>query len=337
MEVMRNLQNRIDRLPRIRLVHLPTPLEELRRLSKAVGGPRLWIKRDDCTGLAFGGNKERKVEFVMADAVQKGADVVITIGDVQSNHARATAAAARKLGLKAVLFLRRGERKEYDGNLLLDHLLGADIIFIHRKSWRNIESIMNETMKELKEKGHVPYLIPSGASYPVGAVAYVNAALELYVQAAERGLNFDYVIHAAGSGGTQAGLVLGNKALKSEIEVLGVCVEPNDGWLTEKTVKIANGTAKLLGLDMIVEKSDVTLVDEYVGEGYGVLTKEVGDAIKLVAQTEGIFLDPVYTGKAMAGLLDMIKHGRFNKNDNIVFVHTGGTPVLFTYRKGLGI
>jgi len=335
METVRDLQARIDRLPRIRLVHLPTALEELPRLSKALGGPRLWIKRDDCTGLAFGGNKERKMEFVMADAIQKGADVVITTGAVQSNHARATAAAARKLGLKAVLILRGKERKTYDANLLLDYLFGADIVFVSA-DWQQIGPIMEDKAKELKKKGHVPYLIPSGASYPVGAVAYVNAAIELFVQAEERRLKVDYVIHAAGSGGTQAGLVLGNKALKNNIETLGVSDEPSGGWLAERTVEIANGAAKLLGLDETVEKRDVALIEDYVGEGYGVLTKEVNDAIKLMAKTEGILLDPVYTGKAMAGLIDMIKHGRFNKNENVLFIHTGGNPALFAYRKALG-
>jgi len=334
MEKIRDFKTRIDKLPRIRLVNLPTPLEELPRLSRALGGPRLWIKRDDCTGLAFGGNKERKMEFVMADAVQKGADVVITTGDVQSNHARATAAAAKKLGLRAVLLLRGKERKEYDGNLLLDHLLGANIIFIST-SWREIEPIMNEKARGLEKKGHVPYLIPGGASYPLGAIAYVNATIELFTQAKERSLKLDHVIHAAGSGGTQAGLVLGNKALKNGTDILGMSVEPSDGWLAERTVNIANGSAKLLGLNVTVKETDVILFDDYVGEGYGVLTKEVSDVIKLVAQTEGILLDPVYTGKAMAGLIDMIKRGRFDKQENVVFIHTGGVPALFAYRKAL--
>jgi len=335
VEAIRDLQARIDRLPRIRLVHLPTALEELPRLSKVLGGPRLWIKRDDCTGLAFGGNKERKMEFVMADAVQKGADVVITTGVLQSNHSRATAAAARKLGLKAVLVLRGKEPKEYDGNLLLDYLFGADIVFVN-EDWRKIGPIMEKTAKEWEKKGHVAYIIPSGASYPVGAVAYVNAVIELFTQAKERSIKVNYVVHAAGSGGTQAGLVLGNKALKNGTQVLGVSVEPNGGWLIERTVEIANGTAKLLGLDMTVEKRDVNILEDYIGEGYAVLTKEVSDAIKLMAQTEGILLDPVYTGKTIAGLIDMIKRGRFDKSENVVFIHTGGNPALFAYKKALG-
>ena len=294
---------------------------------------KLWIKRDDCTGLAFGGNKERKMEFVMADAISKRADTVVTTGDMQSNHARATAAAAKKLGLRAVLVLRGRQPTEYDGNLLLDFLFGADVRFV-QVDWRQIGPKLEAVAKELKKNGHTPYVIPGGASYPIGAVAYVNATAELFKQAKDANMNIDHVVHAAGSGGTQAGLVLGNKALKTGIKILGVSVEPDD-WLVKSTVEIANGCAKLLGAKEAVDKDDVTLIEDYVGEGYGVLTKEVGNAIKLVAQVEGILLDPVYTGKAMAGLIDMIKHGRFNSKDNVVFIHTGGTPALFAYKKGL--
>ena len=329
---LEKLHLQIARLPRIRLVNLPTPLEEMRRLSGFLGGPRLWIKRDDCTGLAFGGNKERKMEFVVADAVSKGADIVITTGDMQSNHARATAAAAKKVGLDAVLIIWGREPTEYDGNLLLNYLFGADIRFV-QVGWRQIAKL-EAVAKELKKKGHIPYVIPGGASYPVGAVAYVNAMMELLMQARDANMNIDYVVHAAGSGGTQAGLVLGNKVLKTGIKILGVSVAPDD-WLVNSTVEIANGCAKLLDVKEVVDKDDVALIEDYVGEGYGVLTKEVSDAIKLVAQVEGILLDPVYTGKAMAGLIDMIKRGRFDNKENIVFIHTGGTPALFAYKKGL--
>jgi len=330
---IQKLRSQIARLPRIRLVNLPTPLEEMRRLSEFLGGPRLWMKRDDLTGLAFGGNKERKMEFVMADALNKKADVVVTTGPVQSNHARATAAAARKMGLKAVLVLRGKQPTEYDGNLLLDSLFGAEIRFVQADS-RHVGPKLEAVAEELKKEGHRPYIVPGGASYPVGAVAYVNAMTELFEQAKAANINIGCVVHAAGSGGTQAGLVLGNKALKAGIEILGVGAEPDD-WLVKSTVEIANGCAELLGVKEVVERDDVTLVGDYVGEGYGVLTKEVSDAIKLVAQMEGILLDPVYTGKAMAGLIDMVRRGRFDKKDNVVFVHTGGTPALFAYKRGL--
>lgn len=333
METIEKLKTKIDRLPRAKLVNLPTPLQEIPRLTKLLKGPRLWMKRDDCTGLAFGGNKERKAEFVLADALSKRADVVITSGGIQSNHARATAAAARKLGLKVVLIIYGKEPKSYDGNLLLDYLLGADVRFVN-VGGSKLVTVLKRTAEELKGKGHVPYVIPGGASYSVGAVAYVDAMLELLTQAEEMGFKIDYVVHAAGSGGAQAGLILANKAVKSGIEVLGMCVEPVNGWLLKRTVEIANEAAELLGLKVAVKPSDVTLIKDYAGE-YGVLTSEVLNAIKLVAQTEGIVLDPVYTGKAMAGLMEMVRQGRFKKDDNVVFFHTGGVPALFPYKKDL--
>jgi len=321
----------IGKLPRVKLVNLPTPLEEMPRLSKVLGGPRLWIKRDDYTGLAFGGNKARKMEFVMADAISKKADVVITTGDAQSNHARVTTAAAAKLGMKTILILHEEKPKEYDGNLLLDDILGADIRFIHAEMGE-ISSIMKEIAKELENEGYAPYIIPSGASYPMGSVGYVNASLELLIQANEMGIEVNYIVHAVGSGGTQAGLVLGNKALKTKIKVLGISVGPSKVSLARHTATIADGTSKLLGLDTSVTPNEVMIIDDYVEEGHGVLTQGVIDAIKLVAKTEGILLDPVYTGKAMMGLMDLLKRGYFNEKEHIVFVHTGGTPAIFAYK-----
>jgi len=333
LETIQSLRRKIDKLPRAKLVNLPTPLEEMPRLTKLLKGPRLWIKRDDCTGLAFGGNKERKTEFVMGDALSKKADVVITTGGIQSNHVRATTAAARKLGLRAVLVLRGEKPESYDGNLLLDHLLGAELRFVN-VDWRETDPVLRDVAKIWREKGHVPYVIPGGASYSVGAVAYVDAMVELLVQAQNASLKISHIVHAAGSGGTQAGLILAGKALESKIGILGVCVEPENGWLVKETVEIVNEAAKLLDVKVSVKPSDVTLIKEY-SEEYGVLTPEVSDAIKLVAQTEGILLDPVYTGKAMAGLIDIIKQKRFKKEDNVVFIHTGGTPALFAYKKEL--
>lgn len=333
MKKIADLQKRINKLPRIKLARLPTPLEEMPNLTKALGGPKLWVKRDDLTGIAFGGNKERKTEFVVADVIQKGADVIITTGAVQSNHARVTAAAAKKLGLKVVLVLRGKEPQEYDGNLLLDSLFGADIRFVQMDSQQALPA-MEEVAEELKREGHKPYIVPGGASYPIGAVGYVNAVLELINQAKEENLNIDYIFHASGSGGTQAGLVTANKALEAEIEILGICIKPNaNQWLTEKIVKIANGIAKLLDLKEVVNRKDVVLIGDYAGEAHGVPTSEAVEAIKLVAQTEGILLDPVYTGKSLAGLIDLIKKEHFRKDDNVVFIHTGGTPALFACRK----
>ncbi|MFB0567323.1 MAG: D-cysteine desulfhydrase family protein [Candidatus Bathyarchaeia archaeon] len=333
MEKIADLQKQINKLQRIELARLPTPLEEMQRLSKFLGGPKLWIKRDDLTGTAFGGNKERKTEFFMSDAIQKGADVIITTGPIQSNHARITAAVAKKLGLKVVLVLRGNEPQEYDGNLLLDHLFGADIRFV-QVGWQQALPAMEKVAEELKKEGHKSYIVPGGASYPIGAVGYFNAMLELNNQAEEANLNINYIVHASGSGGTQSGLVTADKALGTETEILGMCIEPNaTRWLTEKIVEIASGITKLLGLKETVNREDIVLIDDYAGESYGVLTPEAVDAIKLVAQTEGILLDPVYTGKAMAGLIDLIRQKRFKKDENVVFVHTGGTPALFTYKK----
>jgi len=331
------LQRKIDRLPRVKLVNLPTPLEKMPRLTSALNGPQLWTKREDCTGLAFGGNKERKAEFALGDALNKKADVVITVGPVQSNHARATAAAARKLGLKVILVLSGEKPSNYDGNMLVNHLLGADIRFLEGKPTKlDRMRFTEEIAADLRKKGHVPYVIPAGASYPPGAIAYVNAMLELLSQAKKGGFRIDYVVHAAGSGGTQAGLVLANKALGPIVNILGICAEPHiKDKLVEETVEIARGAAKLLDLDVTVKPDDVDLNEDYAGEAYEAPTPEALNAIKLVAQTEGILLDPIYTGRAMAGIIDLIRQTHYEKDENIVFIHTGGTPTLFPYREDL--
>jgi L-cysteate sulfo-lyase len=326
---MENINELINRLPRVRLANLPTPLEEMPHLSKLLGGTRIWIKRDDLTGLIFGGNKVRKLEFEMAEAKNKGADVVITDGVLQSNHARTVVTAARKLGVKVVLVLRGKEPKEYDGNLLLDRIFGVDIRFV-RAEWHEMGVITKKVVGELQEEGHTPYVIYF--SSPLGSVGYVNAFLELITQARKTKFKIDRVVHAAGSGGTQAGLIVGNKVLEAGIEVIGISVEPDGDWLLNTTVEIADGCAKLLGLDFSITSEDVKLLYDYVGEGHGVLTEEVIDAIKLVAETEGILLDPVYTGKAMVGLIDLAKQGHFRRQENVVFLHTGGLPAIFAYK-----
>jgi L-cysteate sulfo-lyase len=329
------LQRRVDRIPRVRILNLPTPLEKMPRLTSALNGSQLWIKREDCTGLAFGGNKERKAEFSLGDALSKKADIVVTVGPLQSNHSRATAAAATKLGLKVVLVITGEKPNSYDGNMLLINLLGAEIRFLEGKTSRLAKiRFMQEIATDLKRKGHVPYVIPAGASYPPGAIAYVNAMLELLAQARKNGFKVDALIHAAGSGGTQAGLILANKALGSKVRVLGICAEPRSkDHLTKETLEIAGGAARLLNLDVRVKPEDVILSEDYVGKAYEEPTPEALRAIRLVAQTEGILLDPVYTGRAMAGLTDLTRQGHFAKDDNIVFMHTGGTPTLFPYKK----
>lgn len=270
----------------------------------------------------------------MGDALSRKADIVITAGPVQSNHSRATAAAARRLGLKIILVLSGEEPKTYDGNLLLDWLLGAEIRFFHGKAKKlGRAQFMEEIAEDLRKKGHVPYVIPGGASYPPGAIAYANAMLELFGQARLYDFGIDHVVHAAGSGGTQAGLVLANRILGSKVDVVGISAEPNlKDELVKKTIEIANATAKKLRVDVAVNSDDVILNEDYAGDAYDVPTSEALDAISLVAKTEGILLDPIYTGRAMAGLIDLIRRSLFRKDDNVVFLHSGGTPTLFPYK-----
>ena len=324
----------IGKLPRVRLATLPTPLEDAPRLSKMLDGPRILFKRDDNYGFAFGGNKARKLEFLIADAIEKGADTVITTGGLQSNHARLTAAAAKKYGMHPILVLRGDAPAEFDGNLLLDRLLGAEIRTI-AADIRNTMPIMEDIAEEVRDGGGVPYVIPSGGSTPVGAVAYSNAMLEIVSQAVEMSVKVDHVAFSSGSGGTQAGLLFGAKALNFEGKILGISDGASRDPLVHRVVDIANGCARLAGSHLSVSLKDVEFLDEYAGKGYGILQKEVVDAIVTVARTEGIFLDPVYTGKAMWGLIDLIHQGYFEKHETVAFIHTGGTPALFPYKNDL--
>lgn len=320
------LRKRIDRLPRIRLANLPTPLEEMRSLSKSLGGPKLWIKRDDLTGLVFGGNKVRKLEFEMMKVLEAKADVVVADGAIQSNHACAAANVARKLGLKTVLILRGKKPQKFTGNLLINHILGADVRFVQAE-WEETGKIAQEVVEELRAEGYTPYVVPF--SSPLSSVGYVNAFLELIEQAETMNLGIDYVIHASGSGGTQAGLVVGKKALEMEIGVISIAAERNGSWLLCRTTQLANDCARLLESTGMITKEDIKIFHDYVGEGYGVASQEIKGVIKKVAEIEGILLDPVYTSKAMIGLMDLIERGCFEKRDNLVFLHTGGIPAIF--------
>ncbi|MCJ7505402.1 D-cysteine desulfhydrase family protein [Candidatus Bathyarchaeota archaeon] len=324
----------IGRLPRVRLATLPTPLDEAPRLTKMLGGPRILFKRDDNDGFALGGNKARKLEFLIADAMQKGADTIITTGGVQSNHARITAAAAKRYGMRPILVLRGDSSAEYDGNLLLDKLFGAEIRIV-APDMRDTMPIMQDIAEEMRDGGREPYIIPSGGSNPVGAIAYSNAMLEIISQAVEMSVKVDHVVFASGSGGTQGGLLFGAKALNFQGRILGISDGASRDPLASKIVEIANGCARLIDSHVLVSLKDVDFLDQYAGKGYGILQKEVVDAIMTVAGTEGILLDPVYTGKAMWGLMDLIHQGYFEKDETVVFIHTGGTPALFAYRKEL--
>ena len=323
------------RTQKISFAGFPTPLQKMPRLSRVLGGPRLFVKRDDMTDLAFGGNKARKLEFLFADAKNKGADVVISTGAVQSNCACMVAAAARRLGMKPVLVLVGKEPDDYDGNLFLDKLLSAEIHFIDGYG-PHVEDLMNSLAEEFKAKGRKPYVIPVGASVPLTVPGYALAMEELVNQFREIGERIDYVVCACGTGGTQAGLILGARLLDVTAKILGVNVFAIKADASRTIAQLVNGSAELLGVDLSIVPEEVTVFDDYIKEGYGVLNKEVTEAIKLVAETEGIFLDPVYTGKAMVMLIELIKKGYFKEDDNVVFFHTGGLPALFLYRNELG-
>jgi L-cysteate sulfo-lyase len=304
------------------------------RLSEALGGPRIFIKRDDCTGLATGGNKTRKLEFLIADALQKGADTVITQGAVQSNHARQTAAAAAKFGLKCrILLENRTGSKQPDycesGNVLLDHLLGSPTEMFPGAT--DMNKAMEEVAEQIRREGGKPYIIPGGGSNAIGALGYVDCAMELITQANSTGLNIHEVVHATGSAGTQAGLVAGFEGSRSGIPVLGIGVRAPREAQENSVFRLATLTADLMGMPGAVSRESVKANCDYVGEGYGVPTPGMVEAVTLLARTEGILLDPVYTGKGMAGLIDLIRKKHYTQGQNIVFVHTGGSAALFGY------
>lgn len=326
----------LSRFPRRRFAHLPTPLEPMDGLTRTLGGPRLWIKRDDCTGLAGGGNKTRKLEFLIADARRNGADCIITQGATQSNHTRQTAAIAAIEGLDCHILLedRTGSSDPdyvYNGNVLLDQLFGASVSSYPADT--DMDARMAELSTSLQAEGKKPYVIPGGGSNPVGALGYVNAALELLTQANEQGLRIDRVVHATGSAGTQAGLVTGLVASNSNIPVLGIGVRAPEPKQHASVLELAQATAGLIGCAGTVAADDVHVNCDYVGEGYGIPTRQTLEALQLVAQCEGILLDPVYSGKAMAGLVDLIVSKTLDGDENIVFLHTGGSQALFAYRR----
>lgn len=306
----------------------------MHRLSAELGGPKLWIKRDDCTGLATGGNKTRKLEYLVADALQQGADTLITLGALQSNHARQTAAAAAKLGLKCVLVLEERvsqptDAYRHNGNLLLDRLLGARLKYVPRDT--SMSGAADEAADEVRRAGGRPYVIPGGGSNAVGALGYVGCALEILQQAADLGIKIDHVVHATGSSGTQAGLIAGFDGARSGVHVLGITVgRPRDNQ-ERNVAKLLDETWAHLGLSGAPSAEAIEANDGYFGEAYGMPTPGMKEAVDLLARTEAVLLDPVYSGKAMAGLIDLVRKGRFGKDQNVVFVHTGGQAGLFAY------
>jgi len=308
------------------LALLPTPLQELARLSAALGGPRLWTKRDDQTGLAFGGNKTRKLAYLVADALAQGADTLITAGAVQSNHCRQTAAAAARAGLACALVLRGTAPAHTTGNLLLDRILGAQV---HWAGTEDRAEVMRRVASDLERAGHKPYVIPYGGSNALGASAYAMAMQEFVAQAQAAGVRFDRVVFATSSGGTQAGMVVGARAFGFAGEVLGISVDEPADKLRAHVARLASETAALLELDFAVTPDDVHVNDGYLGGGYAVMGPPEREAIDLAAHTEGLLVDPVYTGRALAGLIDLIRKGVIGKGETVVFWHTGGQPALF--------
>ncbi len=330
----------LARFPRLSFAHLPTPLEPMKRLSELLGGPRLWIKRDDCTGLSTGGNKTRKLEFLMADALKQQADTIVTQGATQSNHARLTAAIAARLGMECHLLLedRTGSNAEsytLNGNVLLDRLHGATVS--KRPGGADMQAEMERLADRLRRDGRKPYVIPAGGSNPIGALGYANAALEILYQATGLGLNIACVVHATGSAGTQAGLVAGFKGLGGQIPVLGIGVRAPKEKQEEMVFSLARRTADHIGLGDVVERSDVSANCDYVGPGYGLPTPGMAEAVRLLARTEGVLLDPVYSGKGMDGLIDLVRKGRFSRDSDVVFLHTGGSAGLFGYPDAFGL
>lgn len=327
----------LARFPRVRLAHLPTPLEPLPRLSEALG-VELWIKRDDCTGLAGGGNKTRKLEFLLGEALAQEADTLVTQGAVQSNHVRQTAAAAAAHGLACEIILeeRTGSKADdyvWNGNVLLDRLLGAE----HRTVPGGTDMVaeLERTAEQVRRRGGRPYVIPGGGSNAVGALGYVDCAREIVVQADDLDLKIDRIVTATGSAGTQAGLVAGLAVTGADIAVLGIGVRAPKPKQEENVLKLARETAALLGRPEAVTAGMVVADCDYVGAGYGLVDQGVIEALKLAARTDGIVLDPVYSGKAMKGLIALAGQGAF-EGETVVFLHTGGAQGLFGYGSEIG-
>jgi len=323
----------LDNFPRLPLAHLPTPLEHLPRLSEHLGGPQIYVKRDDCTGLASGGNKTRKLEFSMAAALEEGADTIITVGAVQSNHVRQTAAAACKLGLKCEVLLehRVAEPSEYylgSGNVLLDRIFDANLR--EYPGGTDFDAAMEEVAEEIRAGGGKPYIIPGGASNMIGALGYVNCAVELLGQIEQQGLKVDHIVTPTGSAGTQGGLIVGLKVMESAIPLLGIGVNVPQDEQEEKVYELACETADYIGKPGCVAREDVIANCDYVGDGYGVPTESMNEAVLLLARTEGLLFDPVYSGKGLAGMIDLIRQGSLG-NGTIIFLHTGGSAALFAY------
>lgn len=328
----------LDTLPRVSLAHLPTPLQPLDRLSAALDGPRIWLKRDDCTGLGTGGNKTRKLEFLLGEAIDQAADVVITFGAVQSNHARQTAAACANQGLECHLLLARkvpwtDPGYETLGNIQLGGLFGAHI---HLLEGADVERHSKSLLSELELQNRRPYVIPVGGSNATGALGYADCARELSIQCADQGIELTDVIHATSSAGTQAGLVAGFAAIEKDVRIHGINVsEPDSRELESVILNLANDVLERVDLEHVVSAKAIHVDSRFLGEGYGLPTEEALAAIHRLGELEGVLFDPVYSGKAMSGLLARVREGEFTGCKDLVFIHTGGIASLPVYNSVL--
>jgi len=311
-------------IPRISIAHLPTPVESMPNLSEALGKTKFLIKRDDQTGLALGGNKTRKLEFLMAGAVESGAKTLLTAGAIQSNHCRQTAAAAARCGMECILILT-GDPTEPSGNLLLDHLFNAKIVWATRETR---DQILQQKYEEAQSAGKKPYLIPYGGSNRIGATAYAFALQEML----EQGVSPDWIVFPSSSGGTQAGLVLGARLLGYKGKILGISVDEAAADLKVHVAELASQASELLGEALSFSAQDVLVNDDYLGGGYGVMGDVEKEAVHLFAAKEGILVDPVYSGRAAAGMIGLLRQGFFKEGETVLFWHTGGTPALFAER-----
>jgi len=335
MEETLNLD--LGKFDRVALCHQPTPIEPMTRLAERLGGPNLFIKRDDCTGLASGGNKTRKLEFLVGEAIAQNADMLVTQGAMQSNHVRQTAAAACKYGMKCHALLERrvpdqDEHYENSGNILLDNIFGSSLEY--RPAGLDMNAEAEAVTQQLRSNGHRPYFIPGGGSNSTGALGYVVCAQEIAEQEQGQDKTFDWLVMGTGSTGTQAGLVAGFQATDRHLPVMGISVrQPRDRQVAA-VHKLANATLEKLQAGVIAA-SRIHVDDGYVGDGYGLPAESTLEAISLTAKLEGILLDPVYSAKGMAGLIGLVRQGFFKPSDNVLFLHTGGSAALFAYEKTL--
>ena len=317
-------------LPRLELAKLPTPLDRVENLGKSLGDLDLWFKRDDLTGFGLGGNKVRSLEYLAADAMKVNSNILITGGSPGSNHVRTTMAVAAHLGLKGVAVLSGTRPSKANGNLLLNQLLDAKLVFTGNPDRSYIDNYIEDEAERLRGKGESPYMIRRGGVSSLGCIGYVSAAVEICSQLQSLNLNPDILLCATGCGVTQAGLLVGFKLMGLNCRLYGITVSRSRDECIAYIKQLINETEDVLGLDSRVKNDEIFVFDEYIGEGYSVPTSEGIDAIRLVAQTEGIFLDPIYTGKAMAGLTDLVKKDLIGSDNTVIFLHTGGSPSIFS-------